>query len=97
MVGVSLFVMATGALMPFFESALHLTQAQLGIILSVEMIGLSVAMTSIAASAYRSVRDTAVVFWSGAVMGGSLLAAAIIQNYIWLIAWLRCTALGLPR
>lgn len=93
MVGASLFVMATGALMPFFESALHLTQAQLGIILSVEMIG-SVAMTSIAGVLTDRFGDRAVVFWSGAVMGGSLLAAAIIQNYVWLIAWLLMYGIG---
>jgi len=30
MIGASLVIMSTGALMPFFKSALHLDQAQLG-------------------------------------------------------------------
>ena len=93
MVGAALFVMATGALMPFFESALHVTQAQLGLILSVEMIG-SVAMTSVAGLLTDRFGDKAVVFWSGAVMGGSLLAAAVIQSYAWLIAWLLMYGIG---
>lgn len=93
MVGASLFVMATGALMTFFQSALHLSNAQLGLILSIEMSG-SVAMTSIAGLLTDRFGDRTVVFWSGALMGVSLIAASIIQNFTWLIAWLLMYGIG---
>lgn len=79
--------------MPFFESALHLGQAQVGLILSVQMIG-SVAMTSVAGVLTDRFGDRTVVFWSGAVMGGSLMAASIIQSLTWLIAWLLVYGIG---
>ncbi|MBV9332912.1 MAG: hypothetical protein JO146_02810, partial [Candidatus Eremiobacteraeota bacterium] len=71
MVGASLFLMATGALMTFFKSALNLNQAQLGVILSTELIG-SVAMTSVAGLLTDRFGDKAVVLWSGILMGIAL-------------------------
>jgi MFS family permease len=93
MVGTSLFIMATGALMTFFASALHLRQTQLGLILSIQMTG-SVAMTSLAGLLTDRFGDKAVVFWSGAVMGLALIAASLVENFTWLIAWLLVYGIG---
>ena len=93
MVGASLFIMATGALMTFFKSALNLDQAQLGLILSTELVG-SVAMTSVAGLLTDRFGDKTVVLWSGVLMGVSLLAAALVQNFTWLLAWLFVYGIG---
>jgi len=93
MVGASLFIMATGALMTFFKSALSLDQAQLGLILSTELVG-SVAMTSVAGLLTDRFGDRAVVLWSGVLMGVALLAAALVQNFTWLLAWLFVYGIG---
>jgi MFS family permease len=93
MVGSSVFVVATGALMSFFASALHLGQAQVGAILSVQMLG-SVAMTSVAGLLTDRFGDKTVVLWSGFVMGLALIGASFVENYTWLIAWLLIYGLG---
>jgi MFS family permease len=93
MVGASLSLTATGALMTFFASALHLDRAQLGLILSIQLIG-SVAMTSVAGLLTDRFGDKAVVFWSGVFMGLSLIAAAIVPNFSWLIFWLLMYGIG---
>jgi MFS family permease len=93
MVGSSLWIMSTGALMPFFSSALHIGQTQLGLILSIQMIG-SVAMTSVAGLLTDRFGDKTVVFWSGAVMGSALVVASLVQNFAWLIGWLLVYGIG---
>lgn len=93
MVGASVFIVGTGALMTFFRSALHLTQTQLGLILSVQMLG-SVAMTSVAGLLTDRFGDKAVVLWSGVIMGLALVAASLMQSYAWLIFWLLMYGIG---
>jgi len=93
MIGASLFLTGTGALMPFFSSALHLDQAQLGCILSIQLVG-SVAMTSVAGLLTDRFGDKAVVFWSGIVMGIGLLAASLVQNLLWLSCCLLIYGIG---
>jgi MFS transporter, ACS family, hexuronate transporter len=93
MVGASLFIVGTGALMTFFASSLHLNQTQLGLILSVQMLG-SVAMTSVAGLLTDRFGDKAVVFWSGVFMGASLIAASLVETYAWLIFWLLMYGIG---
>lgn len=93
MIGSSLFIVGTGALMTFFRSALHLNQTQLGLILSVQMLG-SVAMTSVAGLLTDRFGDKAVVLWSGVLMGLALLAASLMQSYAWLIFWLLMYGIG---
>lgn len=93
MVGSSLWIVSTGALMPFFTSELHVGQAQLGLILSIQLAG-SVAMTSVAGLLTDRFGDKAVVFWSGAVMGLALIAASLAENYTWLICWLLVYGIG---
>jgi MFS family permease len=93
MVGASLFIVGTGALMTFFASALHLNQTQLGLILSVQMLG-SVAMTSVAGLLTDRFGDKAVVFWSGGLMGVALIAASLMESYTWLIFWLLMYGIG---
>jgi MFS family permease len=93
MVGSSLWVMSTGALMPFFSAALHVGQTQLGLILSFQLLG-SVVMTSVAGILTDRFGDKAVVFWSGAVMGLALIAASFVQDYTWLVGWLLLYGIG---
>src|SRR5580700_205025 len=93
MVGSSLWIMSTGALMPFFSSALHVGQMQCGLILSIQLIG-SVAMTSVAGLLTDRFGDKTVVFWSGAVMGSALVVASLVQNFGWLIGWLLVYGIG---
>ncbi|MFZ0032984.1 MAG: MFS transporter [Candidatus Cybelea sp.] len=93
MVGASLFIISTGALMTFFASALHLGQTKLGLILSIQMTG-SVAMTSVAGLLTDRFGDRAVVFWSGLVMGIALIAGSLVPNFAWLIGWLLVYGIG---
>jgi MFS family permease len=93
MAGSSLWIMSTGALMPFFSAAFRVGQAQLGLILSIQLIG-SVAMTSFAGILTDRFGDRAVVFWSGVVMGSGLIAASLVQNYTWLISTLMIYGIG---
>ena len=93
MVAASLFVVSTGTLVPFIETALSLPPSQLGLVLSVQMIG---SMLATAASGALTDRfgDKAVVFWSGWVMGTALLTAAAIHNAGWLFFWLAVYGIG---
>lgn len=93
MIGASLCIMSTGALMPFFRSALHLDRAQLGWILSIQFIG-SVAMTSVAGMLTDRFGDKAIVLWTGALMGLSLIAASLFGNYSWLLGCLLVYGVG---
>ncbi|MBV8149755.1 MAG: MFS transporter [Candidatus Eremiobacteraeota bacterium] len=93
MVGASLFIMATGALLPFLESAFHLGQTQLGVILSVQMAG-SLLMTAVAGMLTDRFGDKAIVLWTGLFMGASLIAAAAVHNFGWLLFWLLMYGIG---
>lgn len=93
MVGASLWLMATGALMPSFAAALHIGQTELGVILSVQMVG-SVAMTSVAGLLTDRFGDKAVVLWSGLIMGLSLIVASFVSNFVWLVVWLLIYGIG---
>ena len=93
MVGSSLWIMSTGVLLPFFSAAFRIGEAQLGVILSIQLIG-SVAMTSVAGLLTDRFGDKAVVFWSGALMGVALLAASLVENFNWLICWLLVYGIG---
>ncbi len=93
MIAASLFVVSTGTLVPFIETALSLPPSQLGMVLSVQMIG---SMLATAASGALTDRfgDKAVVFWSGWVMGAALLAAAAVRDARWLFCWLALYGIG---
>lgn len=93
MIGASLFIMATGTLMPFLENAFHLKQTQLGLVLSVQMAG-SLMMTAVAGMLTDRFGDKRVVLWTGLFMGTSLLAGAAIQNFGWLLFWLLMYGIG---
>lgn len=93
MVGASLCIMTTGALMPFIGKSLHLNQAQLGSLLSIEFVG-SVAMTSVAGVLTDRFGDKALVLWSGILMGAALIAAAFVENFAWLAGWLLVYGIG---
>ncbi len=93
MVGASLWLMSTGGMLPFFISGLHLTQTEAGFILSIQLIG-PVAMTSVAGLLTDRFGDRRVVLWSGVVMAAALLAASLVQSYLWLLSWLLIYGIG---
>lgn len=93
MVGASIFVMATGTLLPFLESAFDLGQTQLGLILSVQIAG-AVLMTAVAGLLTDRFGDKSVVLWTGLIMGLSLIAASAVHNFSWLLFWLFMYGLG---
>jgi MFS family permease len=93
MIGASLAIMSTGALMPFFKSALRLDQAQLGWLLSIQFIG-SVAMTSVAGLLTDRFGDKTIVRWSGVLMGLSLIAASLVASFSWLLVCLLVYGIG---
>ncbi|HET6276126.1 MAG TPA: MFS transporter [Candidatus Cybelea sp.] len=93
MVGASIFIVGTGSLMTFFGSELHIEQGQLGLILSVQMLG-SVVMTSVAGLLTDRFGDKTVVFWSGVFMGLALLAASLVASFTWLLFWLLMYGIG---
>jgi MFS transporter, ACS family, hexuronate transporter len=93
MIGASLCIMSTGALMPFFRLALHLDQERLGWLLSIQFIG-SVAMTSVAGLLTDRFGDKAIVRWSGILMGLSLIVASFVPSFSWLLIWLLVYGIG---
>lgn len=93
MVGASLIIMSTGALMPFFAASLHLNQEQLGWVLSIQLAG-SVLMTSVAGMLTDRFGDKAVVLWSGVLMSLALVAASLVESFGWLIGWLLVYGIG---
>ncbi|MEO6835046.1 MAG: MFS transporter [Candidatus Tumulicola sp.] len=93
MVAASLFVVSTGALTPFLESAFHLGQTQLGLVLSVQMVG-SLLATAVAGALTDRFGDKAVVLWSGWFMGIALICAATVYNFHWVLLWLMLYGIG---
>ncbi|MBV8154226.1 MAG: MFS transporter [Candidatus Eremiobacteraeota bacterium] len=93
MIGSSLFVMATGPLLPFFQSAFGLGQTQLGVVLSAQMAG-SLVMTAVAGMLTDRFGDKAVVLWSGLLMGVALIAASLVHSFAWVIGWLLVYGIG---
>jgi ACS family hexuronate transporter-like MFS transporter len=93
MVAASLFAVSTGTLTPFLESAFALPQSQLGVILSVQMIG-SMLATAVAGALTDRFGDKAVVLWSGWFMGTTLVCAALIHNFHWVLLWLLLYGIG---
>lgn len=93
MLGASLFLMATGALMPFFERSFHIGQTQIGLVLSAQMIG-SMLMTAFAGMLTDRFGDKAVVLWSGCFMGFTLVLASLVPNFTWLLIWLMLYGIG---
>jgi MFS family permease len=93
MVAASLFTVSTGTLMPFLESAFHLSQTQVGLVLSVQMIG-SVSATAVAGALTDRFGDKSVVLWSGWFMGIALIAAAAVHDFEWVLLWLMMYGIG---
>jgi MFS family permease len=93
MVAASLFVVSTGTLTPFLESAFRLSQTQLGLVLSVQMTG-SLLATAIAGALTDRFGDKAVVLWSGWFMGTALILAGAVHNFHWVLFWLLAYGIG---
>jgi MFS family permease len=93
MIGASIFMMSTGPVLPFLETAFNLGQTQLGLVLSAQMAG-SLLMTAIAGMLTDRFGDKAVVLWSGVFMGASLFAASAVHGFGWLLFCLLMYGLG---
>ena len=93
MVAASLFVVSTGTLTPFLEAAFALPQSQLGLILSVQMVG-SMLATGVAGALTDRFGDKAVVLWSGWFMGAALICAALVHDFHWVLLWLTVYGIG---
>jgi MFS family permease len=93
MVAASLFTVSTGTLTPFLETAFNLSQTQLGLILSVQMVG-AVLTTAIAGALTDRFGDKTVVLASGWFMGLALIAAASVHNFHWVLLFLMLYGIG---
>src|SRR5580692_4497778 len=93
MVAASLFVVSTGTLTPFLEAAFALPQSQLGLILSVQMVG-SMLATGVAGALTDRFGDKAVVLWSGWFMGAALICAGLVHDFHWVLLWLTVYGIG---
>ncbi len=74
-----------GALVPYVGRSFDLPHAQLGLIATAMVVGglLTVAISGTLCDRYG---DKAMLLESGVLMGGSMMAAAIFPNYVWLLA-----------
>lgn len=93
MVAASLFAVSTGTLTPFLQSAFHLSQTQVGLVLSVQMVG-SLVATAVAGALTDRFGDKAVVLWSGWFMGIALITAAAVRDFEWVLLWLMVYGIG---
>jgi MFS family permease len=93
MVGASLFIMATGALAPILESVFNIGPTQLGLVLSVQLVG-ALLTTAIAGMLTDRFGDKKMVFWTGLFMGSALICASLVTNYHWLLFWLFIYGIG---
>lgn len=93
MVAASLFVVSTGTLTPFLEAAFRLGQTQVGLVLSVQMVG-SLLATAVAGALTDRFGDKAVVLWSGWFMGIALVCAAAVADFRWVVIWLMVYGIG---
>jgi MFS family permease len=93
MVGASLFLMSTGTLVPVLESVFNLGPTQLGLVLSVQLVG---ALLTTAAAGMLTDRfgDKKIVLWTGFFMGLSLICAGLDTNFHWLLFWLLLYGIG---
>jgi MFS family permease len=93
MVAASLFIVSTGTIAPFLESAFALPQSQLGLILSVQFVG-SMFATAAAGALTDRFGDKTVLLWSGWFMGIALVCASLIHNFYWVLLWLALYGIG---
>ncbi len=93
MLGASVVLVAIGTLIPFFEESFHLPKSQLGLIVTVLMLG-STLFTSTAGLAVDRFGDKTVVLIAGIVMGLALVVAAFEVRFWWLLLWLFVYGVG---
>jgi MFS family permease len=93
MVAASIFAVATGTITPFLKSAFNLGQTQLGMVLSVELVGALLA-TAMAGGLTDRFGDKRVVLWSGWFMGIALICASLVRDFHWILGWLALYGIG---
>jgi len=92
-VGASLVQQGLGSLGPFLTSAFRLSHVQLGLLTGLMMAGATgaVAFSGLAVDKYGERR---VILASGLLMGWALVMAALVQSYVWLVAWMAVVGAG---
>jgi MFS family permease len=93
MVASSIFVVGTGTITPFLKTAFNLGQTQLGLILSIELVG-SLLATAVAGGLTDRFGDKRIVLWSGWFMGIALILASLVHNFHWVLFWLMFYGIG---
>jgi MFS family permease len=93
MVASSIFVVGTGTVTPFLKTAFGLGDTQLGLVLSVELVG-SLLATAVAGGLTDRFGDKRVVLWSGWVMGIALICASLVHNFHWILGWMMMYGIG---
>ncbi|HEY3675658.1 MAG TPA: MFS transporter [Candidatus Tumulicola sp.] len=93
MVAASIFVVGTGTVTPFLKTAFNLGQTQLGMVLSVELMG-SLVATAVAGGLTDRFGDKRVVLWSGWLMGIALICASLVRDFHWILGWLLLYGVG---
>jgi MFS family permease len=93
MVASSIFVVGTGTVTPFLKTAFALGQTQLGLVLSVELVG-SLLATAVAGGLTDRFGDKRVVLWSGWLMGFALICASLVHDFHWILGWLMVYGIG---
>jgi MFS family permease len=93
MVGASLFIMSTGTLIPVFETVFNLGPTQLGLLLSVQLVG-ALVTTAVAGMLTDRFGDKKMVLWTGIFMGLTLICASLVTNFHWLLFWLFMYGIG---
>jgi MFS family permease len=93
MVASSIFVVGTGTVTPFLKTAFNLGQTQLGLVLSIELVG-SLIATAVAGGLTDRFGDKRIVLWSGWVMGIALICASLVRDFHWILGWLMLYGVG---
>jgi MFS family permease len=93
MVASSIFIVGTGTITPYLKIAFGLGQTQLGLVLSVELVG-SLLATAVAGGLTDRFGDKRVVLWSGWFMGFALICASLVHDFHWVLTWLMFYGIG---
>jgi len=86
MIAASLVVMAIGTLLPYIARAFPQSAAHISLIVTALLLGdaLSNALSGAATDRFG---DKAILIVCGALMGITLIAAATVQSFWWVVAW----------
>src|SRR5579885_84995 len=93
MISSSLLVVAVGALLPYVAAAFPHSREQVCYLVTALLFGAMVT-NAVSGAATDRFGDRAVLGVCGGIMGVSLLAAAAIPSFSWLLAWFVIYGMG---